>query len=171
MLKKIKSNRANFSNHKLYDSKLMLSKEFKQISINSLKKVLVNIMNFRLILKTAHWNIKCKSFYSLHLMFDDLQEKVDTMSDEIAEQIVALAGKTNTSLEELSETVLDKQCIIDSDSTNYINVIVKNLIMLINICRTEMLLLEEDEVTSNYLQELILRLHKVLYFLESHIQT
>jgi starvation-inducible DNA-binding protein len=171
MLKKIKSNRVNFSNHKLYDSKLMLSEEFKLTSINSLKKVLVNIMNFRLILKTAHWNIKCKSFYSLHTMFDDLQEKVDTMSDEIAEQIVALAGKTNTSLDEMNETILDKQCIIDSDSTKYISAVIKNLVILINLCRNEMLLLEEDEVTSNYLQELILRLHKILYFLESHIQT
>jgi starvation-inducible DNA-binding protein len=170
MLKKIKPNNANFSNDKLYDSKLMLSKEFKLKSIDSLKKVLVNIMNFRLILKTAHWNIKCKSFYSLHTMFDDLQDKVDNMSDEIAEQIVALAGKTNTSLDELCETTLDKQSIIDSDSTVYISAIIKNLVVLINICRTEMLLLEEDEVTSNYLQELILRLHKILYFLESHIQ-
>lgn len=170
---RIKAKYTNFSNSKtkLYPSKLILSEELKIKSITTLNKILVELINFRLILRTAHWNVKCSSFYSLHIMFDDLQEQVDNYSDEVAEQIVALGGKTNTCISEISNSILSKESLINSDSIEYINSIVSNLVTLINICREEMLRLEdEDEVTSNYLQDLILRLQKILYFLESHIQ-
>lgn len=167
--KNIKFN--SFKTKELNSSKLMLSDDIKLNSIKHLNKILIDLINLRLIFKTAHWNIKCKAFFSLHKMFDEIQEMLDAYTDNVAEQITALAGKTKTSLSEIYETRLNKNNIIDIDSTVYIENLVSILVVFIDYCRESMLELDEkDKITSNYLQELILNLHKILYFLESHIQ-
>ncbi len=42
--------------------------------------------------KQAHWNVKGKDFYQLHLLFDDIAEEVEGFVDLIAERITSLGG-------------------------------------------------------------------------------
>src|SRR3954452_18688731 len=42
--------------------------------------------------KYAHWNVKGPSFYSLHLLFDQLASGFDEHIDTIAERIASLGG-------------------------------------------------------------------------------
>src|SRR6476646_3120699 len=42
--------------------------------------------------KFAHWNVKGPNFYQLHLLFDELAEKLEQHVDEIAERATALGG-------------------------------------------------------------------------------
>ena len=42
--------------------------------------------------KQAHWNVKGKDFYQLHLLYDELAEKLEEPADLIAERIVLLGG-------------------------------------------------------------------------------
>jgi starvation-inducible DNA-binding protein len=42
--------------------------------------------------KFAHWNVKGPNFYQLHLLFDQLAEKLEGHVDEIAERATALGG-------------------------------------------------------------------------------
>jgi starvation-inducible DNA-binding protein len=42
--------------------------------------------------KQAHWNVKGPEFFSLHLLFDKVNESVEEYVDEIAERIVQLGG-------------------------------------------------------------------------------
>jgi len=42
--------------------------------------------------KQAHWNVKGPQFYQLHLLFDDLADKVEKYIDEIAERATTLGG-------------------------------------------------------------------------------
>ncbi len=42
--------------------------------------------------KQAHWNVKCKNFMTLHLLFDELAEVIEKNADLIAERIVQLGG-------------------------------------------------------------------------------
>lgn len=42
--------------------------------------------------KQAHWNVKGKDFYQLHLLYDELAEKLEEPADLIAERVVLLGG-------------------------------------------------------------------------------
>jgi starvation-inducible DNA-binding protein len=42
--------------------------------------------------KQAHWNVKGKDFYQLHLLYDELAEKLEEPADLVAERVVLLGG-------------------------------------------------------------------------------
>jgi starvation-inducible DNA-binding protein len=42
--------------------------------------------------KQAHWNVKGKDFYQLHLLFDEIAEELSGFVDLIAERVTALGG-------------------------------------------------------------------------------
>jgi starvation-inducible DNA-binding protein len=42
--------------------------------------------------KQAHWNIKGKDFYQLHLLFDEIAGELSGFVDEIAERVTSLGG-------------------------------------------------------------------------------
>lgn len=53
---------------------------------------LADAIDLRLAIKQAHWNVKGPSFIALHELFDQIQARVDTFVDDIAERAVTLAG-------------------------------------------------------------------------------
>ncbi|HET9231082.1 MAG TPA: DNA starvation/stationary phase protection protein Dps [Vitreimonas sp.] len=54
---------------------------------------LVDAIDLRLALKQAHWNVKGPNFIALHEMFDQMQGRVNTFVDDIAERAVTLGGQ------------------------------------------------------------------------------
>src|SRR3954471_6223037 len=67
------------------------------------RRKLIALMNARLAdsidlytqTKFAHWNVKGKDFYQLHLLFDAIAEHVEDGVDTIAERITALGGRAD----------------------------------------------------------------------------
>lgn len=53
---------------------------------------LADAIDLRLSIKQAHWNVKGPTFIALHELFDQIQGRVDTFVDDIAERAVTLAG-------------------------------------------------------------------------------
>lgn len=53
---------------------------------------LADAIDLRLAVKQAHWNVKGPNFIALHELFDQIQGRVDTFVDDIAERAVTLAG-------------------------------------------------------------------------------
>lgn len=53
---------------------------------------LADAIDLRLSIKQAHWNVKGPTFIALHELFDQIQARVDTYVDDIAERAVALGG-------------------------------------------------------------------------------
>lgn len=56
---------------------------------------LADAIDLRLSLKQAHWNIKGPSFIALHELFDQIETRVATFVDDLAERAVALGGVAN----------------------------------------------------------------------------
>jgi len=54
---------------------------------------LADAIDLRLSIKQAHWNVKGQNFIALHELFDQIQARVDTFVDDVAERAVALAGQ------------------------------------------------------------------------------
>ena len=53
---------------------------------------LADAIDLRLAIKQAHWNVKGPNFIALHELFDQIQARVDTFVDDIAERAVSLGG-------------------------------------------------------------------------------
>lgn len=56
---------------------------------------LADTIDLRLAVKQAHWNVKGPSFIALHELFDQIQARVDTFADDIAERAVSLGGSAH----------------------------------------------------------------------------
>lgn len=60
--------------------------------IEVLNQSLASTLDLYTQVKQAHWNVKGKDFYQLHLLFDDIAGDVFPFVDELAERITALGG-------------------------------------------------------------------------------
>jgi starvation-inducible DNA-binding protein len=57
-----------------------------------LNQQLADALDLGLQAKQAHWNVKGPGFYSLHLLFDEVAEEMEQVSDLLAERAVQLGG-------------------------------------------------------------------------------
>src|SRR6516164_11507106 len=72
------------------------------------RQALIALLNLRLAdsadihsqVKWAHWNVKGKDFYQLHLLFDSIAIHLEDHIDTIAERITALGGVANGTIRE-----------------------------------------------------------------------
>lgn len=57
-----------------------------------LNQLLADISDLHSQTKQAHWNVRGRSFYSLHKLFDDLAASVEAHIDDTAERVTALGA-------------------------------------------------------------------------------
>src|SRR4249919_2588758 len=75
---------------------------------DSNRQALTTLLNLRLAdtaylhsqVKWAHWNVKGKDFYQLHLLFDSIAEHLEDHIDSIAERITSLGGVAHGTVRE-----------------------------------------------------------------------
>lgn len=60
--------------------------------IETLNQQLADSLDLYSQTKQAHWNVKGRDFYQLHLLFDSLAEHVEEWIDLIAERVTAMGG-------------------------------------------------------------------------------
>jgi starvation-inducible DNA-binding protein len=69
-----------------------LAESVREPAIRLLNEHLTGAIDLTLQAKQAHWNVKGPNFSALHLLFDEVAEGLDELSDELAERAVALGG-------------------------------------------------------------------------------
>lgn len=123
--------------------------------------------------KQAHWNVKGKDFYQLHLLFDELATELDEYADLIAERITALAGMAmgtvrmaakNSSLPEFPTDIFEGMDFVVALAERFSEF---GASCRENIDKTQDL---DDVGTSDLYTEIVRGIDKRLYFLEAHIQ-
>ncbi|WP_299527235.1 DNA starvation/stationary phase protection protein [uncultured Lutibacter sp.] len=136
------------------------------VSLNSL---LANFQVYYQNLRGLHWNIKGKSFFELHVKFEefytDSQEKIDM----IAERILTLEGTplhTFAEYSELSKVAVGKNISKDVDA---VKLVVNSLSELLKI---ERVILNEsdaanDEGTNSMMSDFIAEQEKTIWMLNS----
>jgi starvation-inducible DNA-binding protein len=60
--------------------------------IDRLNQSLANTFDLYSQTKQAHWNVKGKDFYQLHLLFDEIAGELAEFVDEVAERLTSLGG-------------------------------------------------------------------------------
>jgi starvation-inducible DNA-binding protein len=76
----------------LYETRHSLPQSARISSIEVLNEALATCLDIYTQTKQAHWNVKGKDFYQLHLLFDDVASTLFDPIDLIAERITALGG-------------------------------------------------------------------------------
>src|SRR5258708_32568254 len=87
------------------------------------RQALIALLNLRLAnssdihsqVKWAHWNVKGKNFYQLHLLFDSVATHLEDHIGTIAERISALGGVANGTVRESAA----KSAIPEADRAAY----------------------------------------------------
>lgn len=124
-------------------------------------------------IKHAHWNVKGKDFYQLHLLFDELAACATEWADLIAERIAQLGGFAKgtvrmaaaaSTLPEFTSSAVDGADCVRSLVTAYKNYCASTRE---GIEKSDGL---EDPTTADLLTEVSRDADKNLWFLEAHLQ-
>lgn len=76
----------------LYTTRIDLPENARTKSIEILNQLIASCLDLYTQTKQAHWNVKGKDFYQLHLLFDDVASVLFEPVDLLAERVTALGG-------------------------------------------------------------------------------
>jgi starvation-inducible DNA-binding protein len=142
----------------------------KVIELNlNLNKLLANFQVYYQSLRGLHWNIKGKSFFELHLKFEELYTDAQEKIDMIAERILTLEGTplhTFTDYIELAKVPAAKNI---SDDISSVDLIVRSLSKLLEIERVILNQSGEadDEGTNSMMSDFIVEQEKTIWMMKS----
>ncbi|MGB5236003.1 MAG: Dps family protein [Flavobacteriaceae bacterium] len=80
-----------------------LSEEISVQLAEDLNILLANFQRYYQNLRGIHWNIRGKSFFDLHVKFEELYTDANVKVDEIAERVLTLGGVPFHTFEEYME--------------------------------------------------------------------
>ena len=75
-----------------YTTRIGIDEDTRHALCELLNQTLANTSDLYSQTKQAHWNVKGKDFYQLHLLYDELAEKLEEPADLVAERVVLLGG-------------------------------------------------------------------------------
>jgi len=137
--------------------------------VESLNTLLSNFQVYYQNLRGLHWNIKGKSFFELHVKFEEFYTDSQDKIDLIAERILTLEGTplhTFQEYAEFSNVVVGKNISNDIDA---VKLVVNSLSELLKI---ERLILNEsddanDEGTNSMMSDFIAEQEKTIWMLNA----
>lgn len=134
---------------------------------------LVDLLDLKLSIKQAHWNVKGPSFMETHEFFDELAGRVDELADGLAERITTLGGVALGRSQVVAKTSGLAPYPDDiSSSPEHIAALADRFAAAAKATRLAIDAAGEagDEVTSDLFNETTGALDKDLWFLEAHLQ-
>jgi len=157
-----------------YPSSVGVPDKNRQALIALLNLRLADSMDIHSQVKWAHWNVKGKDFYQLHLLFDSVATHLEDHIDTIAERITALGGVANGTIREAAaKSSLSEANLAAADGSEMIKFLVHNVGHFTNALRTAIQEADdlEDAVTVDLFTTMTRELDKDLWFIEAHIQS
>jgi starvation-inducible DNA-binding protein len=151
-----------------------VSEEHRQPLIALLNLRLADSIDIYSQIKWAHWNVKGKDFYQLHLLFDSIAEHIEDHSDTIAERIAAIGGVANGTIRQAAaKSSINEADLTASDGPDVVKFLVHNFGYYANALRTAIDEAEKlsDPLTVDLFTQLGREADKDLWFLEAHIQS
>lgn len=123
--------------------------------------------------KQAHWNVKGPQFISLHKLFDEISEDVESYIDLIAERVVQLGGIAEGTARVVAErTTLLEYPLTISAGRDHVGALSD---ALAQFGRTARIGIEEmneleDAASADVLTEICRGIDKWLWFVEAHLE-
>jgi starvation-inducible DNA-binding protein len=145
----------------------------RKAMIATLNARLVDAIDLRLAIKQAHWNVKGPNFIALHELFDQIQARIDTYVDDIAERAVALGGVAGGTTQVVaSGTKLEPYPADVTDQKIHIAAVADHLAAFGKLVREAIDAADEadDKDTADLFTGMSRQVDKDLWFVEAHIQ-
>lgn len=123
--------------------------------------------------KQAHWNVKGKQFYPLHLLFDEIAGELLGFVDDLAERITSLGGYAHGTTRMAAEhSCLPEYPTGIVDGPEHVAALVERFGVYAGRLRTAIGESEHsgDPTTSDLYIEISRAVDKRLWFLEAHLQ-
>jgi starvation-inducible DNA-binding protein len=145
-----------------------------RIALNQLmNQRLADAIDLQSQMKQAHWNVKGPSFISLHKLFDEVDEAVESYVDLIAERIVQLGGVAEgTARVAASRTRLPEYPMEIADGTAHVEAVARALSTFGETARATIDEADtlDDKDTADIFTEISRGIDKWLWFVEAHSQ-
>jgi starvation-inducible DNA-binding protein len=133
---------------------------------------LADAIDLRLSIKQAHWNVKGPTFIALHELFDQIQARVDTFVDDIAERGVALGGLVaGTSQVVAKSSLLEAYPTDVTDEKVHLKALADRLAAFGKLARAAIDASDEagDRDTADLFTGVSRQIDKDLWFIEAHL--
>jgi len=135
----------------------------------NLNELLANFQVYYQNLRGLHWNIKGKSFFELHVKFEELYTDSQEKIDMIAERILTLEGTPLHTFEDYSSLAKVPVGRNVSNDTESVQLIVTALTILIEIEREILSQSDaaDDEGTNSMMSDFIAEQEKTVWMLKA----
>jgi starvation-inducible DNA-binding protein len=156
-----------------FPTRIDLPAEKREALAALLNQSLADVFDLYSQTKQAHWNVKGKDFYQLHVLFDEIAAELLEFSDEIAERVTALGGYAtgtvrmsagSSTLPEFPPDAVDGMACVAALSERFAHF----------GGHVRQAIDESDELgdqgTADLYTEVIRTVDKRLWFLEAHLQ-
>jgi starvation-inducible DNA-binding protein len=157
----------------LYETLNDLPKATRSALNQLMNQRLADAVDLQSQIKQAHWNVKGGSFISLHKLFDEVDEAVESYVDMIAERIVQLGGIAEGTVRvAASRTRLPEYPLAISDGMAHVEAVARGLSSFGQQARAT---IDEanaldDADTADVFTEISRGIDKWLWFVEAHSQ-
>jgi len=148
-----------------------LNKEKSTKIVKDLNILLADYQQFYMNLRGFHWNVKGKSFFELHLKFEELYNDINLKVDEIAERILALDGTPLHSFTDYQAISRIKEVKGLTDGAEMVKSILGDFKSLIEAQRAILQKAgkNEDEGTITLMSDYITQEEKTVWMLKSYL--
>jgi starvation-inducible DNA-binding protein len=170
---KISKNNPPQATQSPFETRINIPAEDREQIIAILNARLADTLDLYTQTKFAHWNVKGKDFYQVHLLFDSIAEHVEDAIDLIAERITALGGIANGTLRQaVAASSLEEYNLNARGSMEHVEALLEQLSTVANAAREAIDQTDDldDRGTSDLFTEIVREMDKDIYFLEAHLQ-
>ncbi|CAN5464235.1 DNA starvation/stationary phase protection protein Dps [soil metagenome] len=155
-----------------FKTSIDISSSIRDKSVELLNQQLADSLDLYSQLKQAHWNIKGKDFYQLHLLFDTFAEHAEEWIDEIAERATELGGYATGTVRDSAENSSLPEYPHDAvDGVDHVKAVVERLAAYAASSRKAIDTTTEwgDTATADLLTEITRGVDKDFWFAEAHL--
>ena len=156
-----------------FPSRIDIPQDKRERLIALLNQSLADTFDLYSQVKQAHWNVKGKDFYQLHLLFDEIAGEIEPFVDEIAERVTSLGGyATGTARNAAASSSLPEYPTSAIDGRQHVEALVERFAHYCS--KTRQAIEESDDLGDPSTADLYTQVSRVvdkrLWFLEAHIQ-
>jgi len=158
----------------MYQSHLDIPTHVRKAAIALLQARLSDSIDLEAQMKQAHWNVKGKDFFQLHLLFDKIHGEVEEFVDIVAERITALGGIADGRVQTTGKnTHLYEYSLETSGGEAHLKAVAAVLAQFGKAVRVDIDKATEmgDAATADVFTEIARATDKQLWFVEAHLAT
>lgn len=158
----------------MYQSHLDIPAHTRKEVIAVLQARLSESIDLEAQMKQAHWNVKGKDFYQLHLLFDKIHDEVEGFVDLVAERITTLGGVADGRVQTAARSSqLYEYSLETKGGEAHLKAVAAVLAQFGKSVRADIDKTAQigDAVTADILTQIARETDKQLWFVEAHLET